>query len=810
MASPHRATAPAPAVLRTLTLNALRRSPVVAAVLVLFVALSAMLASSAGALVVSASGAGESLMQQARTPHFLQMHAGEVDEGRMAEFAAGNEHVEQFAVVPMLNVEGTAIRVVGDGVDTTLAAGLQDNSFVAQSPDFDFLLDTDGQVIQPEPGTVWLPLYYRELLDLSAGQTLTLTGPDGADAASLTVAGFLRDSQMNSSYASSKRLLVDQSDLDGLRKALGAAATTEHLIQFRLTEPGAAAQFETAYREAGLEANGPTITWSLFVLVNSLSAGMTAAVLLLVTVLLVAIALLCVRFTLLTTIEHDYREIGVLKAIGVRDRDLRRLYSRPYLVMATGGAVVGLMASFALNQVLLRDVHLFMGPTGRTLPVVLLSVVLSALAVGVVGVAVRRLLRRLAQVSPVQAIRTGAASTGATRGRSGPAWLSVARSPLRTNLLLGLRDLARQPGLYVVPLVIYTLASSILILPQNLYTTARSPEFITYMGAGVSDLRVDVQQPADPARATELGASLAADPRVSRHVVLSTASYTAPDATGRPVPVKLESGDLAAFPVTYVEGRIPQAQDEVALSSMQADALGAAVGDRIVVTPSPGAGADDARDGIPLDLSVSGVYQDVTNGGRTAKMLAPHTSAEVMWSIVYADFVSGTDVPSAIAGILAEHPDLKVSSVRDYVDATIGGTIAALRDASVAALAVGLLVGTLITALFMRMLMARDSFAIATLRALGFRDGQVSLQYVVRSVLVLAAGVVLGAVVAATLGGRLAGLLLSAIGISQLHLVANPWRAYVATPLVLLVAVVAATLVSSRPAAVSIASTIKE
>ena len=326
-------------------------------------------------------------------------------------------------------------------------------------------------------------------------------------AASLTVAGFLRDSQMNSSYASSKRLLVDQSDLDGLREALGTTATTEHLIQFRLTESGVASQFETAYREAGLEANGPTITWSLFVLVNSLSAGMTAAVLLLVTVLLVAIALLCVRFTLLTTIEHDYREIGVLKAIGVRDRDLRRLYSRPYLVMATGGAVVGLMASFALNQVLLRDVHLFMGPTGRTLPVVLLSVVLSALAVGVVGVAVRRLLRRLAQVSPVQAIRTGAASTGATRGRSGPAWLSVARSPLRTNLLLGLRDLARQPGLYVVPLVIYTLASSILILPQNLYTTARSPEFITYMGAGVSDLRVET-----PPRSAVHGTSTQASP----------------------------------------------------------------------------------------------------------------------------------------------------------------------------------------------------------------------------------------------------------------------------------------------------------
>lgn len=321
-------------ILRRHSRNALRRNPVTGGVLILFIALSAMLASSAAALVLTAQGAAESLMQQARTPHFLQMHAGAVDEARLAEFAADHGLVEEHVVAPMLNVDGTAIRVTGEGTDTTLAAGLQDNSFVAQIADFDFLLDTDGQAIDPEPGTVWLPLYYRELLDLSVGETLTVSRADGTTAGTLTVAGFLRDSQMNASLASSKRILVAQSDLDDLREALGSSGSTEYLIEFRLTDPGAVSQFETDYRAAGLESNGPTITWSLFVLINTLSVGITTAVLMLITFLLVAIALLCVRFTLLTTIEQDYREIGVLKAIGVRHRDLVRQYSRRYLTLA--------------------------------------------------------------------------------------------------------------------------------------------------------------------------------------------------------------------------------------------------------------------------------------------------------------------------------------------------------------------------------------------------------------------------------------------------------------------------------------------
>lgn len=785
--------------LRALTRGALRRNPAAAAILVGFVALATMLAASAAALVITATGASESLMRQARTPHFLQMHAGDVDLDRVADFAATNPLVEQWAVSEFLNVDGAAIRITGNGIDTTLAEGLQDNAFVTQNADFDLLLDTDGEVIAPAPGTVWLPLFYFVELDLAVGNTLTVTGPGGH--VELEVAGFLRDSQMNSSYASSKRLLVAPEDLELVRAAADDAGTVEHLVQFRLTDPAMSTAFDAQYRAAGLEAVGPTVTWPLFILVNSLSEGITAAIAILVTFLLVGIALLCVRFTLLTTIEQDYREIGVLKAIGTRRRGLRRLYWRRYLVMALGGAVVGLIASLGLSRLLLARVELFMGPSGRELPAMLGGLGLAALVVGVVMFSVRRTLRALEQVSPVQALRSGASASGPIRRM--PRWLTVADGALGTNATLGLGDLWRRPGLYVVPLVVHTLAVFILVVPQNLYATVTSPDFITNMGIGVSDMWIDVRPPVGAERAGQIDEELAADPRVERHSLLVTAAYSTTTADGARASLRITSGELDEFPISYTRGHSPSEPSHLALSAIQADALGADLGDVVVAEPVGG--------GEPLELSVVGVYQDITAGGRTARMVAPHTSSEVMWSTLLADFSPGFHEGAAISGYAATNPDLRVSSVQDRLRATLGGTIDALGATTVAAVVVGLAVAALVTALFMRLLVARDGSRIAALRALGFRDGHIHRQLVVRSAGVLVAGVLLGTLLANTLGSPLAGLLLAPAGLSELTLAANPWLAYLATPAVLLLVVVATTLVSTRPGVEnSIAQTIKE
>lgn len=104
---------------------------------------------------------------------------------------------------------------------------------------------------------------------------------------------------------------------------MGAA---EYLIEFRLKDMKGLGEFEAAYSAAGLPAYGPALTWPLFQMISAVSDGIMIAVTMLIGVLVVLIALLCVRFTLLARIEDDYREIGVMKCIGMRCSHIRMIY----------------------------------------------------------------------------------------------------------------------------------------------------------------------------------------------------------------------------------------------------------------------------------------------------------------------------------------------------------------------------------------------------------------------------------------------------------------------------------------------------
>jgi putative ABC transport system permease protein len=225
-----------------------------------FVAAAAMLVALAAILVVNLAGAIDTLMAQAKTPHFMQMHTGDLDVARLAAFAEQQETVADFQAVEFLNIDSAQIVFAGG----SLAGSVQDNGFSVQSETFDYLLDLDGNAIQVADGEVYAPVRYLQGGSTSIGDTVEVYGK------AFTVAGFLRDSQMNSLLASSKRFLVSANDFADL-KAFGSM---EYLIEFRLTDPSTLGAFEAAYTAAGLDANGPTITYRLFKTFNALSDGL--------------------------------------------------------------------------------------------------------------------------------------------------------------------------------------------------------------------------------------------------------------------------------------------------------------------------------------------------------------------------------------------------------------------------------------------------------------------------------------------------------------------------------------------------------
>lgn len=774
------------AVLLRLLRADLRRSRTVSLVLVVLVAVSTTLVATGTALVARTYAATNSFWQQALPPDVVQMHAGALTTAQVEDiqaWAASQPQVVDAQVLTTLPVPGQQLWI--DGVSQ--AGSVLEPALVVVPERFDLLVDAAGQPVRPAPGEVWLPVHYQAQGSTQAGGAVRVTA--AGQVLELRVAGFVRDAQMNPSLVTSKRLVVNAADFERLHPHLAP----EQLVELR-TAPGAGAtQVMDAYRQAGLPANGISVDATVFKLMNGLSTYLLAAALLLVAGVLSGAMLLALRFALLTALEGDLAEIATLKAIGAPAAGTRRLYGTKYTALSLVGAGVGLATAFPLTAVLQQPVVLYLGRPSGLLPVVV-APVLGASAVALLVLATSsRVLRRLGRLGAVEMLRAAATATTArprrrrllaALPRRRPA--SLLRSPLGVPGFLGLRGAFHGSSLLLLGVV--ALAVAAVSLPAGVLATMESPSFTTYLGAGRCDLRVDV--PAGAASATQVEELLAGRADVARHTLLVSERYGMRAPGGRWGSVLVQSGDHEAFPLAYELGRSPRTEQEVSLSHNQAQELAVTVGGSVEL--------DDGA-GVRL-LTVTGVYQDITFGGKTAKARLPGSEAP-LWQVIYVDLVEPGRAEAVVADLGTELPGVKVSSMAQFTSQTLGATSSQLRTVVRVAAVGGSLLTLVVTALAVVLLVTRERGQVALLRALGASLAQVRRQYLVRFLLPTALGLVSGAVGAQLLGQPLLRVVLGAFGAPGVRLSPDPLTSWVLLPGLVLAAVSGALVLGLRPLA---------
>lgn len=754
-----------------LIINDIKKSKLISIAITAFIMLAAMLTSLAAILSVSLFTSINGMMENAVTPHFLQMHSGGIRMQQLLDFADKQGNVRDFQVASFLNIEGAEIAIGED----SLAGSIQDNGLSMQSERFDFLLGLDGKIIHPAEGEIYVPLYYMKKGQANIGDSVVIHGTR------FTVAGFLRDSQMNASMISSKRFLVNQSDFEKIREF----GKPEYLIEFRLTDPSAVSSFEQAYLSSGLPANGPpAITYSLFKMANAIDDGIMIAVLILISILVIIVGFLCIRFTLIAKVEDDYREIGVLKAIGLRTGNIKQLYVVKYGAIAGIACIVGFVLSLFLKEPFLENIRLYMGESESSELGLVLGMLGALIIFFVVMLYVNGVLRRFKKISAAQAIRFGAPQekTKATRGFR----LSASRI-ISTNIFLGIKDVLSRKKLYVTMLLVLIISSFLMIVPQNIYNTISQRNFMTYMGIGECDMRIDIQQTDNIAVKTkELADFMAGDSKVKEFAVLKSYMFDMPMKDGTVGKLKVELGDHSVFPIKYSIGRAPQSKSEIAISKFVAEDLGINLNDKIILIV----------DNQKKALTVCGVYSDITNGGKTAKATFDTVDGRIIWSIIPVKLQSGGAVHEKVVEYKNRLSYAKVADIDEYIKQAFGGITDAVQKASYASIAASAMLTLLVTLLFMKMLLTKDRYSIAVLKSLGFKTSEIRIQYMAKAFAVLIVGIFIGTILANTLGEFVGAGLIASFGASTFRFVVNPLFAYLFSPILMVMCVGFATWIS--------------
>jgi putative ABC transport system permease protein len=736
------------------------RSRTTSAVVFSFIFLSSLLIAGGIQLIATINGAMTDLFETARVPEVVQMHAGDLDRDQIDTWAHAHPLVADHQVAEMISLDGESLYLGTSG--RSEKRSVMDIGLVRQNDTFDFLLDEKNSIYRPQPGQIGLPVYYALRDNLVPGDPVTIRTPRGDRH--FTVGAIVRDAQMNPAIIHSKRLVLHDHDFSTLRQTI---PDREYLIEFILTDPEKTDTFMADYQASGLPQTGPMVDRNLFRTLNALSDGIVAAVLMVLSLLLIGIAILCLRFTILASLEEDYREIGVMKAIGMDHRHIRRIYTVKYAALGALASLLGYVFSFPLSAIPGENVTTFLGtpavtPLRFVLPAagalgVLLAVVLACLVI----------LRRIHGITAVTALRgEGIGKTGGPRGAPGIGRFRT----MNINVVLGLRDVLQRFRLYRLLTVIFVAATFTIIVPVHFLSTISSEDFVSYMGIGRSDIRIDLRQTDDRAnRFDQVVSVLQTDSDVSRFAPLITSQFTVTRENGETETMAVETGNVSLFPPDFLEGTAPTRNEEIALSYLNAQDVDIQVGDTLIL------------DGAPL--TVSGIYQDVTNGGRTAKATFPHNPDEVLWYSLAVDLRDGVSVAAKRDAFAAQFAPARVTDLAGYMEQTLGTTVHRLRAVTAIAIVVGLGISVLITALFLNMLIRKDTTRIAILRSLGFTLANVRTQYLTTAMTILGGGVILGTLFSNTLGQRLVGFLWSFMGAARIRFVIEPLKAYLILPL---------------------------
>lgn len=734
-----------------------KRNKVITTALAAFLILSALLLAGGLRVAGIMKSSLDGLNELAVPPEYLQLHKGTYDAEAVAHFVETHDYIKDSSIVQMLNINNANIIYQGE----TLEKYLMDNGFVIQNEDFDFLLNMENELAVVQTGEIGVPVYYAEQLGIQVGDVITLRKSDYSKE--MTVATIIRDAQMNAALTSSKRFLVSQADRDELSQYMGE---WEYSFQFLLEDGTSTATLQKDYLNAGMPANGVAITGGLLTMLNGLSYGLVAFIIIAISILLIMIAFLCLSYIIRATLAEENYTIGEMKAIGFPGKAIVNIYQIKYLILVLVAVVIGYLTAVPFADFFSASVILYCGyGSSEWMKWVFPFIGLLLLSL-IVVFGCRKIIRQNLKSTVVELMR------GEDRIKKEGHYSLPANGMKYRNLTMAFGELNCKWREYTVIFFVFVFSSFLILLPMNMKHTVENPSFITYMGVAESDIRIDIQYSEKLAEQKDAAfAYLENDPEIEKFAIYRNGYVQLQNASGEYEYIRVESGDASIFPLQYLEGNAPGSK-EMALSYLYASELEKKVGDSLTLI----------HQGEELIVTVSGIYQDVTYGGKTAKATLDFAENDVEVYVIYVDVRDGVAIEAKTAELRAILADSKITPISEFVSQTLGGITDNMNLVQGAAIMISLLLIALITMMILQLIMAREHSAIAIKKAIGFSNRDIRMQFGIRILLIQIVAIVVGTILANSLGEAIFGWMLSSIGAAKITMLVEPVAAYLLSP----------------------------
>lgn len=739
-------------------------------ILLIFITLAATFIASSANNLYTVSNALDDFFAKADMPDhwFLMSNTHDIEPFR--ELAEENNY--RYHISQLVQIDPKNIFVDGEPFNyhnTMTLSGLDSSTKVFDKDDKELTKISDGDIYVP------YIIFQSQDNTFREGGTITIK-QDGIEK-EFTLKGYVKDAPFGSAMIGMTRFLISEND--------AALFGHEHAsvwssVAVYTKDAGYPDKFISLGMETVMAVDRSMMEMLYFMDI------LMAAILLIVSVCLILISMVILRFIIHFTITGEYREIGVMKAIGIKNSGIRGLYIMKYLMITVVGTTAGLIFSIPLGRLMLREVSKKIILSGQDH--IMLNVVAALFAGTVVILFSYFCTRKIRRFSPIDAIHSG--ETGERFRKKG--FLRLGQSPLPPVPFMALNDILSGIKSYVSMILIFILGTLLVILPVNTINTFRSDDFVTMFGMAECDHVISREILFRPdednlkkindqfAGVRELFAGHHIDADVFQEIIFKSHVAKGDKLTDS---IALQGrGGVTTEQYSYMKGTPPQNIHEVALSHITADRIHANIGDDVKITTGE----------TTKTYTVTAIYQSMNNMGEGVHF---HPDEELDYhyaagsfgvQITYADSPDDQTLADRKKLLEQAYPDAGIFSPGEYICYMTGGVDDQLDSLKMLILSIILGINILVAVLMVKSFITKEKREIALLKAIGFKNNTLILIQTLRIGFVLLVSVITGALVSTPLSSLIITPIFHMMGAQSIEYEIRAVEVYAVFPLIML------------------------
>ncbi|OKP94945.1 ABC transporter permease [Paenibacillus sp. P46E] len=748
--------------------------------LVLMILASTLVASSTNLMYSTTTAIGSFISHSKVADYNISIANTEENNRSLAAWAKKEKSVDSYSSQLQIGLLSKDIIVPKGRKSVSGNTGL----VLAMVPDqVNLVFGEKDEVFSMEVGEVGLPISLMNTTGLKLGDELKIQV--GKSSKTFTITKVFKDAYMGSDLLGLKRLLISSKDFTDLQSALPEESLTR-LWSFMGTNDEEGRAIAKAFSKQDISLNFGVE--KELVKKSYMTDQIISAMLFVISLFLIFIAFLTLRFTIVSTLQDEYKEIGVMKAIGFRNAAIKQLYLTKYLGLALAGGAIGLGVSIPLSNLMSQKISQYIIlPGGSTGLMVSICSTIAVIAVTLLFCTL--CMRKINQASAIDAIRQG--QTGERFKASRKIHLHKSKF-MHPALFLALSDVLNRMKSYTALILTFILSTAIIIIPVNLMNTIVTPKFIGYFGTVQADFYTKSE--VGDKKVSEIQAELA---RMTREfldhnfpVTLSVdysinSKYISDNGEDNMRITAMKSEPAAAF--QYLDGVAPKLANEIAITSIMADKYDKRIGDSIIFEIG---GKQDT-------FLITGLLQTITNEGYLVRLGDDYSPSNAA-AYQIAGNINAPDGQKAriLADMKQDFSELDLKSATDLLGDVTGGFMGQLKSIILLLTVIVCVITFFITSLFVRLLITKEVQGIAVMKSLGFQNSIIRLWQVLRILMLLVGSIILGVITANILGERLIGIIFRMFGLTRMNFNIVPLQVYLLYPLLILIVVVLAVYTS--------------